>query len=80
MVVNRVMNEGCMIVKCDKCGGESQLMMRSVRTDSFICPVCLENEIECELTGILIRANRGPASIVRILYPYVTDQVTISFN
>ena len=33
-------------VKCSRCTSTSELKMEGVRTDIFLCPVCLEGEIE----------------------------------
>lgn len=74
------MNEGCIIVKCDRCGSESRLMIHSVRSTSFLCPVCMENEIEYRLIKPVIQICHEPADSVHILYPYITDPVAITTN
>lgn len=74
------MNEACMTVKCERCGNESQLMIRSVRSNAFLCPVCLESEIDCRLIEPEIQICREPGNIVYNLYPYITDSVVVSTN
>ena len=74
------MNEACMIVKCERCGNESRLPMRSVRSSSFLCPVCMENEVECRLAIPEIQIYYEPGNIIHNLYPYVTDPVGVSTN
>ena len=73
------MKEGCMIVKCERCGSESQLMMHSIRSNAFLCPVCMENEIKCQLTDPETQTHCDLLN-TDLLYPYVTDPVTISTN
>ena len=74
------MNEACMTVKCERCGSESRLMMRSVRSSSFLCPVCLENGIDCQFIETEMQIFRKPDNIVHNLYPYVTDFAVVSIN
>jgi recombinational DNA repair protein (RecF pathway) len=73
------MKEGCMIVKCERCGSESQLMMRSIRSNAFLCPACMENEIECQLAKPVIKICREPSG-TDCLYPYVSNKLMISAN
>ena len=39
------MNSGYVTVKCPRCNSTSEISERGIRTASFLCPVCLEGEI-----------------------------------
>jgi hypothetical protein len=72
--------EGCMAVRCERCGSESELMMRSVLSDIFLCPACLESEIKSQLTKSAIQVCREADDTDRNMYPPETDPVEISNN
>ena len=75
------MNEGCMVVKCERCGSETHIMMRSVRSELFLCPVCLESEIECQLIKpTVLKMSRNPGDSPEHYYPYVSDLTGIAVN
>ena len=74
------MNEGCVIVKCLRCGSTARLMMHSVRSEYFICPVCLEGEVEYRVVKPDIKHQDDTCDSLDILYPYTADPVGVSVN
>lgn len=62
---------------CERCGNESQLMMQSTKSNMFLCPECLENELKCELAEPgQISGEYSDAACD--LYSYVTNPVEVT--
>jgi hypothetical protein len=74
------MNEPCMVVKCERCGSECRLMYNSVRSNTILCPVCMENEIDCCLFSPDTQAYHETDDIMHNSYMYVTDFAMLSTN
>ena len=74
------MNNPCIVIKCERCGSECQLMYKSVRSNTIICPVCMDNEIDCCLASSDIQGCYEPEDIIRNTYLYITDSVALSTN
>ena len=74
------MNQPCMVVICERCGGECLLMQNSIRSNTILCPVCMGNEIDCRLFSLDIQERHKPDDIMQNSYKYVTDSVTLSTN
>ena len=74
------MSELCMVVKCERCGSKFRLMKNSVRSNSILCPVCMENEIDCCLFSMDINVYQETDEIMRNSYLYVTDSLSLSTN
>jgi hypothetical protein len=74
------MNKPCILVKCERCGSESLLMQDCVRSNTILCPVCTENEINCCLITPETKGCRESDNVVYNSYLYVTDSVALSTN
>ena len=74
------MNKPCMVIKCERCGSECQLMYKSVRNNTVICPVCMDNEIDCCLASPDIPGCYEIDDIMHNTYLYVTDCVSLYTN
>jgi hypothetical protein len=74
------MNELYMVVKCERCGSECRLMYNSIRSNTILCPVCMENEIDCCLFSMDIQGCPETDDIMYNSYLYVTDSVSLSTN
>ena len=74
------MNEGYLIMKCCRCGSTSQLMIKGVRSDLSLCPVCLEGEIECKAIQPTIQVCREPVDGSQNLNAYIATLTKFSSN
>ena len=63
------MSSGYVTVKCLRCNSTSVINERGVRTELFLCPVCLEGEIRYKFKMVL--GNE----LGRQLYSYFTPEV-----
>ena len=63
------MCSGCVTVKCPRCRSTSVLSERGIRTEFFLCPVCLEGEIQNKVKMVL------GDELEELLYSYFTPEV-----
>ena len=74
------MNEPCLVLTCERCGSECRLTKNSVRSNAIICPVCMDNEIDCCSLSPTMHGYHQPDDIMHNTCPYVTDSVALSTN
>ena len=74
------MNEVYLIVNCDRCGSISQLVLKGVNTAIFLCPVCLEGEIEYKVKQVGTQRHQGVIDGIHNLGSYISTQVKLSNN
>ncbi len=74
------MNKAYIVTKCERCGNESRLMIHSVRSNTILCPICQENEVECRLIRPKMNVYNEYTSSVHALYPYTTGSIALSTN
>ena len=75
-----MVNEGYLSAKCSQCGSISRLMIKSVRNDCSLCPVCLEGEIECQAIQADIQTSREFVNRIKKLSLYLADQSKFEIN
>jgi transposase-like protein len=46
-------SSGYITVKCPRCNSTSLISERGIRTEFFLCPVCLEGEIQYKVKTML---------------------------
>lgn len=74
------MSQGYLVVKCDTCGSTAQLMTERVRSDEFLCPVCLEGEIEYKTRHPGTKKGQIIFDGVENLGQYITTPIKLSTN
>jgi hypothetical protein len=73
-------NEGYLVMKCYRCGSTSLMMIKGVRNDLPLCPVCLEGELECKAIQPTIQMCREPVDASRDLNAYIATLTKFSIN
>jgi len=73
-------NEGYLIVKCCRCGSESQLRISGFRGDFSLCPVCLDGEVECKAIQCTIQMYQENGEVFQNLTPYLAKLIRFSLN
>jgi predicted RNA-binding Zn-ribbon protein involved in translation (DUF1610 family) len=72
--------EDYLIAKCYRCGSTSQLLIKGVRNNVFLCPACLEGEIGCKVKQPDTQGHQAGAMGIHTLGSYVTTLVKLSIN
>ena len=74
------MSTSYLIARCYRCGSTMQLVIEGVRSDAFLCPVCLEGEIECKVNQSGTQKRQGVIDGLQNLGQYVAAPVKLSVN
>ena len=74
------MNEGYFVVKCHRCNSTSQLMLKGRRNDVFLCPVCLEGEIQYKVKNPCTQMSENILNGLQNIGPCIATPVKLSTN